>query len=69
MGAAKRYFFNNKKGIHVPEPSIIRSYNKGMSGVDVLDRLLSSYRPQLRCKKWWWNRFANALNMAGVSAW
>jgi hypothetical protein len=69
MGTAKWYTRHNKKRIDIPEPSIIRSYNKGMSGVDVLDRLLSSYRPQLRSKWWWWNLFANALNMAVVSAW
>jgi hypothetical protein len=49
--------------------NIIRSYNKGMGGVDVLDRLLSSYRPQLRSKRWWWNHFVSALNVAAVSAW
>jgi hypothetical protein len=69
MGTAMRYSWHNKKRIDVPEPSIIRSYNKGMGGVHVLDRLLSSYRPQLRSKKWWWNLFASVLNMAVVSAW
>jgi hypothetical protein len=40
-----------------------------MGGVDLLDRLLGSYRPQLRSKKWYWNLFANGLNMAVVAAW
>jgi hypothetical protein len=46
--------------------SYVCSFNKGMGGVDVL---LSSCRPHLQSKKWWWNLFANALNMAVVSAW
>lgn len=40
-----------------------------MGGVDVMDRLLGSYRPKLRSKKWWWNLFSNGLNMAVVGGW
>ena len=43
-------------------------YNKGMGGVDVCDRLLSSNRPRLRTKKWWWNLFSHALNLSIVAA-
>ncbi|KRZ66395.1 hypothetical protein T08_3914 [Trichinella sp. T8] len=38
-----------------------------MGGVDILDKLLSSYRPCLRSKKWWWNLFSNALNLTVVA--
>ena len=47
---------------------MIRKYSEGMGGVDVLDRMLVSYRPRLRSKKWWWNLFSNGLNMAVVAA-
>ena len=30
------------------QPKMIRSYNKVMGGVDLMDRLLSSYRPKIR---------------------
>ncbi|XP_003378737.1 putative piggyBac transposable element-derived protein 2 [Trichinella spiralis] len=50
-------------------PEIVRRYNTSMGGVDILDKLLSSYRPRLRSKKWWWNLFSNALNLAVVAAW
>lgn len=40
-----------------------------MGGVDQLDRLLSSYRPKIRGKKWWWPLFTNALNLSIVAAW
>ncbi|KRY22679.1 PiggyBac transposable element-derived protein 3 [Trichinella patagoniensis] len=36
---------------------------------DILDKLLSSYRPRLKSKKWWWNLFSNALNLDVVAAW
>ncbi|KAL3224768.1 hypothetical protein MRX96_026356 [Rhipicephalus microplus] len=34
-----------------------------------MDRLLGSYRPKLRSKKWWWNLSRNGLNMAVFAGW
>ncbi|KFM75498.1 PiggyBac transposable element-derived protein 3, partial [Stegodyphus mimosarum] len=58
-----------KKKIDIPQPYLIKMYNEGMGGVDLLDRLLGSYRPTFRSKKWYWNLFSNALNMAVVAGW
>lgn len=52
----------------VPQPHAVKMYNKGMGGVDVCDRKLAAYRPKLRNKKWWWNLFAHALNLALVAS-
>lgn len=65
----KRYSKSAKKKIDITQPALIKYYNEGMGGVDVLDKLLSSYRPQLRNKKWYWNLFANALNIAATASW
>jgi len=40
-----------------------------MGGVDLLDRLLGSYRPTITAKKWWWPLFVNAINVSVVAAW
>lgn len=64
-----RYSSSKKKRITIKQPNLIQKYNMGMGGVDILDGLLSSYRPILRSKKWWWNLFSNALNMAVIAAW
>ena len=53
----------------VPQPRMINNYNTGMGGVDLLDRLLSAYRPTIKGKKWWWNLFVNVINIAVVAAW
>jgi hypothetical protein len=53
---ALRYVSNSQSYEQVSQPNLITLYNKGMGGVDVMDRLLSSYRP-LRGKKWWWPLF------------
>ncbi|KRX18777.1 PiggyBac transposable element-derived protein 2 [Trichinella nelsoni] len=39
--------------IEVQLPNIVRSYNTGMGGVDLLDRLAAAYRPTIRSKKWY----------------
>lgn len=69
ISKAKRYSRIEKKRVDIPQPALIQRYNEGMGGVDLLDRLLGSYRPQLRSKKWWWNLFSNALNMGVVASW
>jgi hypothetical protein len=69
LGKAKRYSRKYKKKIDISQPNLIKKYNEGMGGVDLLDRLLGAYRPQLRSKKWWWNLFSNGLNMALIASW
>ena len=56
-----------KGKVSVDQPKVISERNKGTGGVDLLDMLLGSYRPNLRSKKWWWPLFSNALNIAVVA--
>jgi len=53
----------------VKQPLVVRQYNESMGGVDLFDRLLSSYRPTIRGKKWWWPLFVHAINVTVVAAW
>ncbi|KRY07850.1 PiggyBac transposable element-derived protein 3 [Trichinella patagoniensis] len=68
-GSVQRYSQSQKKHVKIRMPEILRRYNTSMGGVDISDKLLSSYRPRLKSKKFWWNLFSNALNLAAVSAW
>ncbi|KRX26744.1 PiggyBac transposable element-derived protein 3 [Trichinella nelsoni] len=68
VGSVQRYSQSQKKHVKIRMPEIVRRYNTSMGGVDILDKLLSSYRPRLRSKKWWWNLFSNALNLAIAAA-
>jgi len=52
----------------VEQPHVVKMYNQGMGYRDVCDRILSSYRPRLRSRKWWWNLFSNSLNLLLVAA-
>ena len=54
---------------NVQQPHLIHAYNQGMGGVDLMDRMLASYRPSIRGKKWDWPLFTNALIVTVVAAW
>ncbi|KRZ65984.1 PiggyBac transposable element-derived protein 3 [Trichinella papuae] len=51
VGTVKRFSRAVKKHVDVAEPNIIRQYNQYMGGVDVMDKMLSSYQPKLRSRK------------------
>ncbi|XP_003376143.1 putative piggyBac transposable element-derived protein 3 [Trichinella spiralis] len=55
--------------IEVQMPNTVRSYNTGMGGVNLLDRLAAAYRPTIRNEKWYWPLFINAVNIVTVAAW
>ena len=38
--------------IQVGQLNVIKAYNEGMRGVDMMDRLLESYHPGTTMKKW-----------------
>ena len=40
-----------------------------MGGVDLYDKMLGSYRPRIRGKKWYYPLIVNALNTSVVASW
>ncbi len=52
---------------NIQQPYLISMYNKGMGWVNVCDQMLSTYRPRLRSRKWYWNIFAQLLNLSIVA--
>ena len=58
-----------KADARITQPKLIKQYNLGMGGVDVMDRLLGTYRPMIRGKKWYWPLVVNAINVSVVAAW
>ena len=55
--------------VSITQPQLIKKYNLGMGGVDVMDRLLGSYQPIIRDKKWYWPLIINAINISVAAAW
>ena len=69
VAMVKRHVKGANSTTKATQPRMIANYTAGMGGVDLCDRLLSAYRPRIKGKKWWWNLFVNAVNIATVAAW
>ena len=49
----ERFSRNEKKRIPVARPNLIKVYNSAMSGADLLDSAVGTYRTKVKGKKWW----------------
>ena len=58
-----------KGEVKVTQPAVVKEYNLGMGGVDLMDRALSDFRPRIIGKRWYWVLIMNALNISVVFAW
>ena len=54
IGSCKRWKRSERKQISVPQPNIVKLYNKNMGGVDLFDKLRGHYRIRIRSQKWYW---------------
>ena len=65
----QRFSQKDKKYIQVECPNMIVQYNETMGGVDLLDRALADYRPQIRGVKWYYPFFTHGLNLCVAASW
>ena len=68
IGSAKRWIKGKGKQ-NIQKSTVIAAYNRGMGGVDLLDRALSNLRSVIRRKKWYWPLVINAINISFVYSW
>ncbi|XP_050714265.1 piggyBac transposable element-derived protein 3-like isoform X2 [Eriocheir sinensis] len=66
---AQRYDKTMKKVIEIPQPNIVKLYNKNMGGVDLADCLLSLYRIPVRSKKYYHKLVFHMIDMTINQAW
>ena len=57
MGSCKRWKRKERKRADVPQPNLIKLYNKKMGGVDLFDKMRGLYRIRIRSRKWYWPIF------------
>ena len=64
-----RYSRAEHRRVDVPCPSLIKKYNAGMGGVDLLDSSVALYRVNWRKRKWYWPIYNWSLSIMAVNAW
>jgi len=64
----KRFDKKLKKHVEVDCPAIIKTYNKHMCGVDLLDGLLGRYKIKTRSRKWYIRLFYHMLDVTIVNS-
>ena len=69
LGTAKRWSKEDKDYICVPGPVMIGSYNKAMGGTDQMDQAISTYRPFVHNRKWYWPLFWYCLEVSLYNSW
>ena len=57
----------NCKREQVSHPNVIKAYNEGMRGKNMMDRSLESYCPGTTKKKWLFLLFVNILNVSVIA--
>lgn len=67
--SVKRWSSSEKKKIEVPMPLAVQRYNRGMGGVDLVDRAISNVRPCIHGKKWYFPLLVHAINVSVTASW
>ena len=65
----RRSKVNNKfQKLDVPQPQLVRDYNKYMSGVDRSDQMINKYNSLRKTDKYWKTIFYHLLDIARVNS-
>ncbi|KAK4299709.1 hypothetical protein Pmani_028025 [Petrolisthes manimaculis] len=69
MSKCKRWSKKKKEVVVLPQPNIVKQYNKGMGGVDLFDQFRGKYRVSFRKRVWYFPLFRFLLNGSIVNGW
>ena len=65
----QQFQWKANRHVQVDCPSIVRTYNQFMGGVDLLDSLLALYRIPVRSKKWYHRLIFHFVGLLLVQSW
>ena len=65
----KRFIKSKTRYENVEIPEIMKLYNFNMGGVDIIDQSVSTYRSNIKVKKWYWPIFLYLLDASISNAW
>ena len=64
-----RYCKDTKMKTEVTCPSVIKSYNANMGGIDKSDMLVHLYKTPMKSKRWYMRLFAYTIDLCLTNAW
>lgn len=67
LTTAQRYDRKEKKIIDIVHPKLIKTYNRGMGGVDLHDWLTGKYSIAIRGKKWNWCALTQMIRHSSIA--
>ena len=67
--SVSRFSRAQRSEITAPQPHLLHQYNQYMGGFDLHDAFVSSYRVNIRSKKWWWPLFSHLIDSKIVNVW
>lgn len=63
------WMLQKKQYTQISRPNIVKSYNHGMGGVDLMNQIIGLYRMYIRLKKWILRMIFHAVDFALVNSW
>ena len=69
VGSCQRFDRKQKKKVEIQCPTIVKTYNSFMGGVDLMDSLIALYRISLRSKKYYQKLIFHFLDASLVNSW
>ena len=64
-----RHSRKDQRKVQVSRPSLIKTYNNAMGGVNLVDAAVGTYGSQIKGKKWWWPHLTVTLGVLVGAAW
>lgn len=69
INLVQRWSPKEKTYLQITQPHVIKSYNQYMGGVDLIDMLISLYRIDVRCQKYYHKIIFHLMDLSVVNAW
>lgn len=69
VDSVKRWSTKQKQHIQVKRPAVIKAYNQWMGGVDLIDMLISLYRINVRCRKFYMKIIFHLIDLSIANGW
>ena len=65
----RRWSKKDSRYITVKRPNIVREYNAYMGGIDLIDKMISYYRMNIRTNKWTVKTIIHLFDLGIANAW